>query len=64
MNEPQRVAGADIHESRPGSCKKCGDALLVGLVRVAGGTLKYRNFDAKPEDRNGLRVYLRHICRG
>jgi hypothetical protein len=54
--------GADIHESRASKCRKCGGDLLLGLVRNAKGTLRWRNFDAKPNERGGLRYYLRHIC--
>jgi hypothetical protein len=62
MNGPPRIAGAEIEESRPSQCKKCHGPLLLGLVRVAGGRLKWCNFDAKPVENNGLRVYLRHAC--
>ena len=59
-----RVAGADIQESKAKTCRKCGALLLLGLVRDVNGTLKWRNFNAQHEDRNGLRVYLRHVCTG
>lgn len=62
MSDPRRVAGADIHESRASECKKCKAPLLLGLVRDVNGTLKWRNFEAKPEESGGLRVYLRHLC--
>jgi hypothetical protein len=61
--DADRVAGADLVESKSGECKQCTAGLLVGLVRVEGGTLRWRNFDATPIERNGLRVYVRHRCR-
>lgn len=62
-NIPQYVAGADIEEHKPGACKDCQAPLLVGLIRDEGGTLKWRNLDAQPIERNGLRLYCRHRCR-
>lgn len=56
------TAGADFHEVRPGTCKKCRSALLVGMIRNDNGTLRWRNFNAQPNERDGLRYYTRHIC--
>ena len=58
------TAGADFADSRPGKCSKCKGALLLGLVRNGKGTLTWRNFDAKPNERGGLRYYVRHNCPG
>lgn len=54
--------GADLTDSRPGTCSKCKGALLVGMVRNSKGTLRWRNFDAKPNERGGLRYYVKHVC--
>lgn len=58
------TAGADFVETRTGQCKKCRGALLVGLLRNDKATLRWRNFDAKPIERGGLRYYMRHVCPG
>jgi len=57
------TAGADFVESRPGKCKKCQGALLVALLPNDKATLRWRNYDAKPNERDGLRYYVRHICK-
>lgn len=54
--------GADIEESRQKICTRCKAPLLFGMVRNATGTLKWRNFDAKPRERDGRRFYLAHYC--
>ena len=57
------TAGADFADSRSGTCTKCRGPLLVALLRNDKGTLRWRNFDAKPNERGGLRYYVRHICK-
>ena len=54
--------GADFEASRPGICKRCKGALLVAMIRNEKATLRWRNFDAKPNERGGLRYYVRHFC--
>lgn len=55
--------GADIQASKAGTCKKCQAPLLVGLVRRTDtSTLRWRNFNTPPAERDGLRYYTRHKC--
>jgi hypothetical protein len=61
-NRVELVAGAELREHKPGRCKDCGAELLVGLIPDENQTLKWRNLNAKPTERNGLRVYSRHRC--
>lgn len=61
--DSQRIAGAEMRESRPHTCRKCQADLLLGLVPAAGGGLKWVNFDRKAETVNGLLVFRRHRCR-
>lgn len=61
-NFRRETAGADISESSRKVCKKCGGPLLFGLVRNAARTLKWRNFEAQPIERDGRRYYLSHYC--
>lgn len=61
-NFRRETAGADIEDAKSKVCGRCKAPLLLGLVRNAAGTLKHRNFDAKPIERGGLRYYLAHYC--
>jgi hypothetical protein len=57
------VAGADFLDTKPPkNCKTCGGELLVALVRLSDGRIKWRNFARIPKERDGRRYYLRHSC--
>lgn len=55
--------GANISSPRLNhKCGKCKAVVLLGQVRNDRGTLKWRNFEARPVETNGLRYYRRHWC--
>lgn len=54
--------GADVEDTRKSICKSCKAPLIVGLVRIPGSTLKWRNFNATPNERDGLLYLTRHSC--
>lgn len=44
-------------------CGNCAGAVLVGQIKDPDtATLKWRNFEAAPIERGGLRYYRRHYC--
>jgi len=57
------VPGADFLEVKPiKNCAHCSAQVITAKVRNSSdGTVKWRNFNAQPIERGGLRVYLRHI---
>jgi len=43
-------------------CGECKAVVILGRVRDGMGTLKWRNFESKPIERDGYRYYRRHFC--
>lgn len=56
------IPGGSIRDSKPHRCKGCKADVLLGLVRDAESTLKWRNFDLPAVEQGGLRYYRRHFC--
>lgn len=60
---PGLTPGADISDAKHNhKCGGCKATVILGRVRDAVGTLKWRNFESEPIERNGLRYYRRHFC--
>lgn len=61
---PERLThGVDIMDAKHGhKCGECKAVVILGRVRDAMGTLKWRNFESKPIERDGHRYYRRHFC--
>ena len=55
--------GAEISDARHNhTCSSCKAKVLLGRVKDPIGTLKWRNFELPPIEKNGLRFYRRHFC--
>lgn len=70
-SDGQRARTATVRET-PGyeissakhnhKCSGCQAVVLLGQVKNASGTLKWRNFEAKPIQRGAHNFYRRHFC--
>lgn len=57
------TAGVDISNAKHGHmCSGCKATVLLGQVKDATGTFKWRNFESTPVPRGPHNYYRRHFC--
>lgn len=54
--------GADLVTYKMNHTCRCGVVVILGQVRDEVGTLKWRNFESTPVEREAHRYYRRHFC--
>lgn len=55
--------GFDISSAKHNhTCGGCKAVVMLGQVRNAAGTLKWRNFESTPVEQGPHRYYRRHFC--
>lgn len=64
MTPRVEIPGADIVDMKPPkACNKCGGEIIVAQVLYRPADYKWHNLDRQPIERDGRRVYLRHVHR-
>ncbi len=59
----RETPGIDIQNAKHNhQCSGCKAVVILGQVKDAAGTWKWRNFESKPVQRGPHNFYRRHFC--